>query len=30
MNIPIEAKPALWSAVGGAAGLAILGFNWGG
>jgi alpha/beta superfamily hydrolase len=30
MNIPIETKPALWGAVGGAAVLAIVGFNWGG
>jgi len=30
MKIPIEAKPALWGAVGGAVALAIVGFNWGG
>ena len=30
MNIPIETKPALWGAVGGAVALAIVGFNWGG
>ncbi len=30
MNIPIETKPALWGAVGGAVALAIFGFNWGG
>jgi hypothetical protein len=30
MNIAIETKPALWGAVGGAAALAILGFNCGG
>jgi hypothetical protein len=30
MKIPIETKPALWGAVGGAIALAILGFSWGG
>lgn len=30
MNIPVETKPALWGAAGGAAALAILGFSWGG
>src|SRR5512141_1763985 len=30
MNIPIETKPALWGAVGGALVLAIVGFTWGG
>jgi len=30
MNIPIETKPALWGAAGGAVALAIVGFNWGG
>lgn len=30
MNIPIETKPALWGAAGGAAVLAIIGFGWGG
>lgn len=30
MNIPIETKPALWGAAGGALILAIVGFSWGG
>jgi hypothetical protein len=30
MNIPVETKPALWGAVGGAIALAIVGFQWGG
>ncbi len=30
MNIPVETKPALWGAVGGAVVLAIVGFSWGG
>jgi hypothetical protein len=30
MKIPIETKPALWGIAGGAAALAIIGFNWGG
>ena len=30
MNIPIETKPALWGAAGGAIALAIVGFTWGG
>lgn len=30
MNIPIETKPAIWGAVGGAVALAIAGFGWGG
>lgn len=30
MNIPIETKPALWGVAGGAIGLAIIGFGWGG
>lgn len=30
MKIPVETKPALWGAVGGAVALAIVGFNWGG
>lgn len=30
MNIPVETKPALWGAVGGAIALAIVGFSWGG
>jgi hypothetical protein len=30
MNIPVEMKPALWGAVGGAVALAIVGFSWGG
>jgi hypothetical protein len=30
MNIPIETKPALWGALGGAIALAVVGFNWGG
>lgn len=30
MKIPVETKPALWGIVGGAAALAIVGFNWGG
>ncbi len=30
MNIPVETKPALWGAVGGAVALAIVGFSLGG
>lgn len=30
MYIPIETKPALWGAAGGALVLAVLGFTWGG
>ena len=30
MNIPMQLKPALWGAFGGAVALAIIGFNWGG
>ena len=30
MQIPMELKPALWGACGGAVALAIIGFNWGG
>jgi hypothetical protein len=30
MKIPIETKPALWGIAGGAVGLAIIGFAWGG
>jgi hypothetical protein len=30
MEMPVELKPALWGALGGAAALAILGFTWGG
>ncbi|MDH4288756.1 MAG: hypothetical protein OEW27_11075 [Aquincola sp.] len=30
MKIPIETKPALWGIAGGAVGLAIVGFSWGG
>lgn len=30
MEIPSEAKPACWGAVGGAALLAVIGFTWGG
>ena len=30
MNIPVETKPVLWGAVGGAVALAIVGFSWGG
>ena len=30
MNIPIQTKPALWGAAGGAVALAIVGFTWGG
>lgn len=30
MKIPVEMKPALWGAAGGAAALAIVGFTWGG
>jgi len=30
MNIPVEVKPALWGAVGGAIAAAIVGFSWGG
>ena len=29
MKLPIETKPALWGAAGGAVALAILGFGWG-
>jgi alpha/beta superfamily hydrolase len=30
MKIPVETKPALWGAAGGAIALAIIGFSWGG
>jgi hypothetical protein len=30
MNIPVETKPALWGALGGAIAMAIVGFQWGG
>lgn len=30
MNLPIQAKPALWGIAGGAIALAFIGFNWGG
>lgn len=30
MNIPVQIKPALWGAVGGAIALTIVGFSWGG
>lgn len=30
MNVPVETKPALWGAAGGAVALAIVGFSWGG
>lgn len=30
MNIPVEAKPAIWGAIGGAVIVAIVGFTWGG
>jgi hypothetical protein len=30
MTIPIETKPALWGAAGGAIAAAIIGFSWGG
>jgi hypothetical protein len=30
MKLPVETKPLLWGAVGGAVALAIVGFNWGG
>ncbi len=30
MKIPVETKPALWGAAGGALALAIVGFTWGG
>lgn len=30
MKIPVETKPALWGAVGGAIAAAIIGFSWGG
>ena len=30
MQIPIEAKPALWGIAGGAVALAVVGFGWGG
>ena len=30
MKIPVETKPALWGAAGGAVALAIAGFTWGG
>jgi hypothetical protein len=30
MELPARTKPALWGAIGGAAALAIIGFNWGG
>ena len=30
MKIPVETKPALWGAAGGAVAMAIVGFTWGG
>jgi len=30
MRMPIETKPVLWGAVGGAIALGLIGFNWGG
>jgi hypothetical protein len=30
MQIPVETKPALWGALGGAVAMAIVGFSWGG
>lgn len=30
MKIPVETKPALWGAAGGAVAMAIVGFGWGG
>jgi hypothetical protein len=30
MQIPVETKPAIWGAVGGAIALAVVGFTWGG
>ena len=30
VKIPVEAKPVLWGAVGGALALSLVGFNWGG
>src|SRR5437867_9462230 len=30
MKIPVETKPALWGAAGGAIAMAIVGFTWGG
>lgn len=30
MKFPVETKPALWGAVGGAVAIAIIGFTWGG
>ena len=30
MKTPVETKPAVWGAIGGAVALAIVGFNWGG
>lgn len=30
MKVPMELKPALWGAVGGAVALAVIGFSWGG
>jgi hypothetical protein len=30
MKIPVQTKPALWGAAGGAVALAIVGFTWGG
>ncbi len=30
MKMPVEIKPALWGAAGGAVALAIIGFTWGG
>ena len=30
MKMPVELKPALWGAVGGAVALALIGFTWGG
>ncbi len=30
MQVPMQAKPAAWGAIGGAVALAIIGFSWGG
>ncbi len=30
MQLPAEAKPAIWGAIGGAIALAVIGFTWGG
>ncbi len=30
MQIPVQTKPAVWGAIGGAVALAIIGFSWGG